>query len=169
MNNSLMPIFFTSERIFFIVVGAFAFVIARITGKALQKDILKKNLPEGYSTLFIPLAANLVKNLFLVIGTLAFTAALGINVSSIIQVIGLVVFGLSFILKDLLADVVSGFFILAYKPFHQGHELTISLDKASYKGKIASIDIRYTTLENEQEKILIPNSFLFKQPVSIKK
>lgn len=169
MNDSLLSAFFTPERIFFIGVGAIALVISWATGKALQRDILKNHRPGVHGTFFIPVAATIVKNIFLAIGILALASALGINVSSIIQTIGLLGFGLSFILKDLLADIISGFFILAYKPFHQGNELTLQLDKAAYKGKVVSIDYRYTTLENTEEKILIPNSFLFKQPVSITK
>ena len=169
MNTSFIATFFTSERIFFIGVGSLALVISWITGKILQNDILKKHRPEEHGSFIIPLAAVLVKNIFLAIGILALASALGLNVSSIIQAIGLLGFGISFILKDLLVDVVSGFFILSYKPFAPGHELTLQLDKGFYKGKVVSIDIRYTTLENKDEKILIPNSFLFKQPVSIAK
>ena len=169
MNASFISTFFTPERIFFIGVGSLALVISWITGKILQKDILKKYRPTEHGSFIIPLAAVLVKNIFLAIGILAFASALGLNVSSIIQTIGLLGFGISFMLKDLFIDVVSGFFIIGYKPFIPGQELTLQLDKGSYKGKIVSIDIRYTTLENAEEKILIPNSFLFKQPVSITK
>ncbi len=169
MNIPLITAFFSIERIIFITAGVIALGISWITGKILQKDILKKHRPEEHGSFIIPLAALLVKNIFLAIGILAFTSALGVNVSSIIQAIGLIGFGISFILKDLLADVVSGFFILGYKPFSPGHELTLQLDKGFYKGKVMSIDIRYTILENKDEKILIPNSFLFKQPVSITK
>ena len=169
MNSSFIFTFFTPERIFFIGVGSLALVISWVTGKILQNDILKKHRPEEHGSFIIPLAAVLVKNIFLAIGILALASALGLNVSSIIQALGLLGFGISFILKDLLVDVVSGLFILAYKPFTHGDELTLQLDKGSYKGKVVSIDIRYTTLENANEKILIPNSFLFKQPVSITK
>jgi small conductance mechanosensitive channel len=169
MNSSFISLFFTPERIFFIGAGSLALLISWITGKILQNDILKKHRPDEQGSFIIPLAAQLVKNIFLAIGILALASAFGLNVSSIIQAIGLLGFGISFILKDLFIDVVSGFFILSYKPFTPGDELTLQLDKGLYKGKVLSIDIRYTTLENKDEKILIPNSFLFKQPVSIKK
>jgi len=169
MNTFFISTFFSPERIFFIGAGSFALLISWITGKILQNDILKKHRPEEQGSFIIPLAAQLVKNIFLAIGILALASAFGLNVSSIIQAIGLLGFGISFILKDLFIDVVSGFFILSYKPFTPGDELTLQLDKGLYKGKVVSIDIRYTTLENKDEKILIPNSFLFKQPVSIKK
>ena len=169
MNASFIAAFFTPERIFFILVGAVALIISWTTGRILQNDILKKHRPEEHGSFIIPLVAMIVKNIFLAIGILALASAVGLNVSSIIQAIGLVGFGISFILKDLLADVVSGFFIVGYKPFTFGNELTLQLDKGLYKGKVVSIDIRYTILENKDEKILIPNSFLFKQPVSITK
>ncbi len=165
--NTLITSFFTPKRIIFISAGIIALAISRALGKAIQKDILKKTLPKGYSTLFIPLAASIVKYLFLVMGILAFAGALGINIGRIIQVIGLLGFGLSFILKDVLADIVFGFFILLYKPFHHGHELTVTFIGGFYKGKVVSVDLHYTTLENRDERILIPNSFLFKQPITI--
>lgn len=164
---SFVTPFFTPERIVFISAGTIALVIAWLTGKALQKDILKKSLPEGYSTLFFPLAASIVKTVCITIGILAFAGALGINIGRIIQIIAVLGFGLSFLLKDAIGDIACGFFILFYKPFHHGHELTVPYSTGHYRGKVVSIDLHYTTLENDQEKILIPNSFLFKQPVSI--
>jgi small conductance mechanosensitive channel len=169
MNYTIITNFFTTERIIFLTAGAIALTISWATARALHKGILEKTLPHGYSTLFIPLAASIVRFIFLTIGILAFCATIGINISSIIQTIGLLSVGLSFILKDILADVAAGFFILFHRPFHHGHEITLTLDKASYKGKIVSIDLRYTKLENAEAEILIPNSFLFRQPVSITK
>lgn len=168
MDFSFIISFFTPERIVFIGAGSLALIIAWLVGKALQKDILKKNLPEGYSTLFIPLAASIVKTICITIGIFAFAGALGINIGHIIQIIAVLGFGLSFLLKDALGDIACGFFILFYKPFHHGHELKVPyVTGHHYQGKVISVDLHYTTLENNQEKILIPNSFLFKQPVSI--
>lgn len=167
---SLFGAFFTPERIFFISVGSLALAISWIIGKALQNDILKKLHHDGVSHLAIPLIGKIIKGVFLAIGFLAFASALGINVSSIIQLIGLLGVGAGFIFKDLLADVVSGFYILTSKPFDAGHNISIYFEKGIvYQGKVVAIDIRYTTLENEKEKILIPNSVLFRQPINIMK
>ncbi len=170
METSLFGAFFTPERIFFIMVGFLALAISWIIGKALQNDILKKFQHNGMNHFALPLIGKIVKGIFLAIGFLAFTSALGVNVSSIIQLIGLLGVGAGFIFKDLLTDVMAGFYILTSKPFNPGHEISIYFEKGIvYQGKVVAIDIRYTTLENNKEKILIPNSVIFKQPINLTK
>lgn len=170
MEHSFVGTFFTPERIFFISIGFFALAISWMIGKALQNDIIKKFHHSGKDHLALPLVGKIVKGIFLTIGFLAFTSALGINISSIIQLIGLLGVGAGFIFKDLLADVMAGFYILTSKPFDPGHDVSIYFEKGIvYQGKVVAIDIRYTTLENSKEKILIPNSIIFKQPINITK
>ena len=38
----------------------------------------------------------------------------------------------------------------------------------SFEGFVMAIDLRYTTLEQGEEKILVPNSLLFTNPISIR-
>lgn len=152
-----------------LIYGSLLLVICWVIGGRLKKSLLKIKLPTAYSTLFTLLAANIVKALCACAGILLFIGLLGINVSFIIKSIAILGFGVSFIFKDLMADVVSGFFIVTYKPFSIGTELTITLDKATYVGKIKAIDLRYITLENNTQTILVPNSFLFRQPLCITK
>ena len=170
METSFFEVFFTTERIFFITVGFIALAISWIIGKALQNDILKKFQNNDMNHFALPLIGKIIKGIFLAIGLLALTSAIGINVSSIIQLIGLLGFGAGFIFKDLLTDVMAGFYILTSKPFNPGHEISIYFEKGIiYQGKVIAIDIRYTTLENNKEKILIPNSVIFKQPINLTK
>jgi small-conductance mechanosensitive channel len=138
-------------------------------GSVLKKSFTKFNTPNGHTALFISLAANIVKTLCIAIGILFLIGAVGINIGAIIKGIAVLGLGASLIFKDLLSDVAAGFFIVGYKRFSIGIELTVPLDKAVYTGKIKTMDLRYITLENETQTILIPNSFLFRQPVSISK
>ena len=52
-----------------------------------------------------------------------------------------------------------------YHPFDIGNYIVVSGEE----GKVARIDFRYTTLENNDKIILIPNSLVFAKTVSILK
>ena len=38
----------------------------------------------------------------------------------------------------------------------------------SFEGNVTAIDLRYTTLAKDDEKILVPNSLLFTNPINIR-
>ena len=42
-----------------------------------------------------------------------------------------------------------------------------SIKVKTFEGLVTAIDLRYTRLEQDGEKILVPNSLLFTNPISI--
>ena len=72
-------------------------------------------------------------------------------------------FALGFALKDTISNLLSGILILLYRPFEIGNRIKIS----GYEGVVVSIDMRYTELEGEGRKILIPNSKSFTDPITV--
>jgi small-conductance mechanosensitive channel len=71
--------------------------------------------------------------------------------------LGLTGIALDFALKDAISNLISGVLILLYSPFEIGSRIKI----AGYEGVVVTIDLRYTELDSERDKILIPNSKLF--------
>jgi small-conductance mechanosensitive channel len=70
---------------------------------------------------------------------------------------------LTFALRDLIKDVVSGVFILADRPFQIGDEITIN----SFTGDVTNISIRTTTLHLVTgEEMVIPNGRFIDQNFS---
>jgi len=57
----------------------------------------------------------------------------------------------------------AGILILLYQPFKIGNTITVS----GYAGDVVSIDLRYTELDGEGNRILIPNSKLFTDPITV--
>ncbi len=160
----------STEKWFYISIGLIALTASWIIGKVLKTNLLRTKPTQEYNNLFLTIAGSFIKIICILCGFLILIGTLGVNVGSIIQGFAFLGFGISFILKDLISDVIAGFFIITYKPFKIGQELTISLDdKSTYRGKAITVDIRYTTLDNNQQTILIPNSFLFKQPLCLSK
>ena len=74
-------------------------------------------------------------------------------------------FSLGYALKDSISNLLAGILILIYRPF--GINNKVKVDKN--EGTVIHIDLRYTTLENETGKILIPNSKLFTDPITVLK
>ena len=88
---------------------------------------------------------------------------LGVNVSALVAGLGLIGFATGFALKDTIANLLSGVLILLYRPFEVGNHIKI----AGYEGIVVSIDLRYTELEGEGRRILIPNSKSFTDPITV--
>ncbi len=88
---------------------------------------------------------------------------LGINVSAIVAGLGLTGFALGFALKDTISNLLSGILILLYQPFKIGNTIKIS----GFEGNVVTIDLRYTELNSDGNRILIPNSKLFADPITV--
>ena len=88
---------------------------------------------------------------------------LGINVSALVAGLGLTGFALGYAMKDTVSNLLSGVLILLYRPFTVGCRIKVS----GYEGIVVSIDLRYTELDAEGNKILIPNAKLFTDPITV--
>jgi len=80
--------------------------------------------------------------------------------------IGLIIFGFvtaGFALKDVVSNLIAGSMILLHRPF-KVHDI---IGVAGHEGKVINIDLRYTTIEADGKKVLIPNSTLFTKEISI--
>src|SRR5262249_46266918 len=87
----------------------------------------------------------------------------GFNVSALVAGLGLSGFALGFALKDVLANVVAGALILSYRPFQTDDHVSV----AGFEGLVAEIDMRYTTIQADDGRILVPNSTVMTSPVSV--
>jgi small conductance mechanosensitive channel len=111
----------------------------------------------------ISLLARASKVALFVFGIITALGTVGVNVSALVAGLGLTGFALGFALKDALSNVLAGVLILSYRPFRQGERIEVS----GYQGTVANIDFRYTTLQTEEKKILLPNSNLFTNAVVV--
>lgn len=88
---------------------------------------------------------------------------IGVDISALITGLGLTGFALGFALKDALASCIAGILILFYRPFKLNSQIMVM----GVEGIVIDIDLRYTTLKNENEKHLIPNSKLISEKITI--
>ncbi|KPL03067.1 MAG: hypothetical protein AMJ90_04070 [candidate division Zixibacteria bacterium SM23_73_2] len=148
------------------VVGLFIFLffwLLSIIIKTIIMDTGRKFSP-GRKQVF-NLIGKLVKGILLVLAAVIALGKMGINVTALVAGLGLTGFALGFALRDVLSNVLAGALILMYRPFQLNDRISV----AGFEGNVIDIDLRYTTLQAENKKILIPNSTLFTNAVSVLK
>jgi len=142
-----------------IVVIVFFFILSRIIRGVIIRATRKLNIENNLAFLL----ARTSSIILIIFGIVTALGTLGINVSAIVAGLGLTGFALGFALKDTISNLLSGILILLYQPFKIGNTIKLS----GYEGKVVSIDLRYTELDSEGNRVLIPNSKLFTDPITV--
>jgi small conductance mechanosensitive channel len=139
----------------------FAFWIgAALLAKFLERLIRQQ---QNYKRVAFRMLIKVAKTVLIAIGVATALGTLGINVSALVAGLGLTGFAIGFALKDTLSNIVSGTMILLYHPFEVNDHITV----AGFDGRVVDIDLRYTVLETEGKKVLIPNATLVTNPLVI--
>ena len=143
--------------VIFVVFFILAKIIKKIITKAAEQLEFDRNI-----TLLLARTSSITLIIF---GLVTALGTIGVNVSALVAGLGLTGFALGFALKDTISNFLSGVLILLYRPFEIGNCIKIS----GYEGIVISIDLRYTELDSEGNKVLIPNSKLFTDPITVLK
>jgi small conductance mechanosensitive channel len=113
----------------------------------------------------LALAAKLVLQ---VTGVITALGTLGVNVTALVAGLGLTGFALGFALKDIISNILAGLIILMYKPFHHADRIVVQTSTVPWlEGIVSQIDLRYTTLELPDRRILIPNANLLTNAIVV--
>lgn len=139
------------------------FVIFFILAKILKKVINRAAARLTFDRNITQLLHRACSVTLIIFGFVTALGTLGIDISAIVAGLGLTGFALGFAFKDTISNLLSGVLILLYRPFVIGNRIKI----AGFEGVVVSIDLRYTELDSAGEKILIPNSKLFKDPITV--
>jgi len=135
------------------------FVLAKIMKRIIISAAERLKFDENLTSLFAR-TSSITLTIF---GLVTALGTLGVDVSALVAGLGLTGFALGFALKDTISNLLSGVLILLYRPFEKGDRIKIS----GYEGIVISIDLRYTELDSEGSKVLIPNSKLFTDPITV--
>jgi small conductance mechanosensitive channel len=99
------------------------------------------------------------------VGVVTGLGTIGIDVMGLIASLGLVGFAVGFALKDAISNTLAGVLLLVYDPFKRGDIIAV----AGKQGTVVEIDMRYTTLDTAEQRILVPNSQLLNKVVVVEK
>jgi len=144
-----------------VVIFVVFFILAKVMKRTVTSAAERLKL-DGKLTSLLARTSSIALMIF---GFVTALGTLGINVSALVAGLGLTGFAVGFALKDTISNLLSGVLILLYRPFEVGNRIKIS----GYEGIVISIDLRYTKLDSERTKVLIPNSKLFTDPITVLK
>lgn len=113
--------------------------------------------------LVVSLLARSARLVLLGFGVVTALGTLGVNIAALVAGLGLTGFALGFALKDSISNVLAGVLLLIYRPFAVNDRISVT----NQEGTVVDIDLRYTTLEAEARRILIPNAVLFTNPIVV--
>jgi len=136
------------------------YIAFRICGNIF--DRLAKKSDKGWNSV-LPLLKSTTRITLLTVGLITMLGTWGVDVSAIIAGLGITGFALGFALKDALASLLAGTLILIYRPFRVGD----TIDTCGVSGIVFAIDMRYTTIDDNGIRHLVPNSKLLSEKVSI--
>src|SRR5207237_7530607 len=111
------------------------------------------------------LLASIARISLILLGLITALGTLGVNILGIVAGLGLTGFALGFALKDSIANLLAGVLILLYRPFEVGDRI----DVGGLAGRVTHVDLRYTELDAESERVLVPNAKLLTDPIRVSK
>jgi len=132
---------------------------AAVAAKVIRRLARARDIDPGL-THFLSRAARAGLLLF---GVITALGTLGIDITALVAGLGLSGFALGFALKDIISNVLAGILIIIYKPFRQNDHIKVS----AFEGAVAEVNLRYTTLRVDGQKIFVPNSMVFTNAVIV--
>ena len=148
------------------IILAFGIFILFWIGGTIFKMIVRRIMDEKSSHANISqVLSSIVKNLMLIVGLITALGTLGVNISAIVAGLGLTGFAFGFAFKDMLSNFISGVLIFIYEPFKLGDTIEVE----GKTGKVININLRYVTIEAENQKVLIPNSISVSKVIAVKR
>jgi len=135
------------------------YIFTKVAKRLITSGANRLKLDEHLTTLLVRTS----RITLMVFGVVSAFGTLGIDISALVAGLGLTGFALGFALKDSISNLLSGILILLYRPFEIGNQIQIS----GYQGTVVAINLRYTELESEGNRVLIPNSKLFTDPITV--
>ena len=143
---SFLPRLITS-----IVIIGIGFLLAKYLTKLIMKT-MKRGKVEPTVKSFLGSLINVVLKILVIICALS---TLGIDMTSIITVIGTATVSIGLALKDSMANIASGVLIIINKPFKVGDYLSTE----GLEGTVIKIEMMHTTLMSfDGKEIILPNS-----------
>jgi small-conductance mechanosensitive channel len=146
-------IFLTAALVF----GRIARVFARRSAKHFS-DVTAVNFVSQFLQVLVFIFA-LILYAHLIPALRAVGTALLAGVSVVSIVVGLAA-------QNTLSNLIAGFSLLLYRPFHLGDKVQLNTPKGMETGTVYSLSLGYTVLRNaENQEIIVPNSVMVSQVI----
>jgi small-conductance mechanosensitive channel len=146
-----------------ILTGLLLVVVFWTVARVVRGLVLRVGSSRRVNADAVHIIADAIKWSVLTIGLITGLGTIGIDVSALVAGLGLTGLALGIALKDVVSNSIAGIMILIYKPFQRQDRIVVT----GLEGTVAQIDLRFTTLEVEDRRILIPNSNLLTNSIVV--
>ena len=163
LNEEILSIISSKAPSIIFAVGLF--ILFWMSGIILYKVVIRVMDEKSTHSNISRVIAGIVKNIMLIVGLITALGTLGVNISAIVAGLGLTGFAFGFAFKDMLSNFISGALIFIYEPFKLGDTIEVE----GKTGEVIDINLRYVTIEADDQKVLVPNSISVSKVISVKK
>ncbi len=139
------------------IVLSISIIIIAYLAAYLFSFIIKKEFKKNatLNRLFIKTVTRFIKYLIIIIGFFISFQVLGVNLSSLAFLAGVIGLGIGFGMQNIISNFISGIIILFEKPIKEGEYVEVS----GYDGIVSDIRARSTTITTRDNiSIIVPNS-----------
>ena len=148
-----------------VLIGILLVLVFWIGARVARAVVLRMGSNRRVNADAVHILADGLKWIVLTIGLITGLGTVGVDVSALIAGLGLTGLALGIALKDVVSNSIAGIMILIYKPFQRHDRITIT----GLEGTVVQIDLRYTTLETAEQRILIPNANLLTNSIIVRR
>jgi small conductance mechanosensitive channel len=146
-----------------LVVSILIFLAFWVGSGILRRIIHRGGVRAKLNKEVLELLEDLSRLVLITMGLLTALGTLGIDIAALVAGLGITGFALGFALQDVISNILAGILILIYRPFRTGNHIKVG----DHEGTVLDINLRYTVLQGEAKRILIPNSMLFKEAIIV--
>ena len=141
-----------------IVIAIAIFVIGKYVARLATKLLMKALSGSGTDDMLVKFLGNIAYGVLLVAVVLAAIDSIGINVTSLMAVLGAAGLAVGLALKDSLSNFSSGVMIIIFRPFSIGDYITAG----GSSGTVDEIGLFATLMHTgDNRRIIVPNSAIF--------
>ncbi|RMG63961.1 MAG: mechanosensitive ion channel family protein [Calditrichaeota bacterium] len=145
------PVTLASLLMFAFVLGSFYLVSKFVSHRLLGRFLRRFNIDQGTRFTF----QRITHYLFMIVGALVAFQFVGIDLSGLAVIFGLLSVGIGFGLQNVTSNFIAGLILLFERPIQVGDRVTV----ADKEGDVESINIRSTTIRTPDNIfVIVPNS-----------
>lgn len=138
-----------------IAIALAIFFIGKILARMLSKLLEKVLLRSGTNSLLVGFMVNISYAILIVAVVLAAVDSLGVNITSLLAIVGAAGLAVGLALKDSLSNFASGVMIIIFRPFATGDYITAG----GTSGVVDEIGLFATLMHSgDNQRIIVPNS-----------
>lgn len=146
-----------------VVTGLILVFVFWIAARVARSVVLRVGGNRRITADTVLILADSIKWAVISVGLVTGLGTVGVNVSALVAGLGLTGLAIGIALKDVVSNAIAGIMILIYKPFQRNDRIVVT----ALEGTVVQIDLRFTTLETDDRRILIPNSNLLTNSIIV--